>query len=114
MKLFQDKTKCMWKCGNVDFYPPFFIPHFSRRYREDIEKIAPKKKLSTFLGKDKRKRSSTGTLFILLQHCTITLIYESIYSDHQKYTQKYFAKNGRFLGTLEGRYNYILCIYYIF
>ena len=20
--------KCMWKCGNVDFYPPFFIPPF--------------------------------------------------------------------------------------
>lgn len=28
----------------------FSYPHFSRRYREDIEKIAPKK-LSTFLGK---------------------------------------------------------------
>ena len=61
-----------------------------------------------------RKKKPKITPNARLQDCTITLICESIYSEHQKYTQKYFAKNRRFLGSMRGVYNYIHSIYYIF
>ena len=51
----------------------FSYPHFSRRYREDIEKIAPQKTANFF-----RKKKPKITPNARLQDYTITLIYESI------------------------------------
>ena len=58
-----------------------------------------------------RKKKPKITPNARLQDCTITLICESIYSEHQKYTQKYFAKNRRFLGSMRG--DIIIYIVYI-